>query len=148
MGHGGWVTTWGSKRAGVRLPATRARMNLTRPISQPLTSCGSLYASTNSSLTPSLLCQALDRPLTQKGRDLTSTLQPRPKHAIRPALPRCIAPDVLLQVWWRDFPGSMPTEGFYMPNFSACRATASYSVNWVRCSYTLGSDPLRDALHG
>ena len=59
----------------VCLPATRARMNLTRPISQPLTSCGSLYASTSSSLTPSLLCQALDSPFTQKGRDLTSTLQ-------------------------------------------------------------------------
>ena len=56
-------------------------MNLTRPISQPLTSCGSLYASTSSSLTPSLLCQALDSPFTQKGRDLTSTLQTKSQAA-------------------------------------------------------------------
>lgn len=49
-------------------------MNLTRPISQPRTSCGSLYASTSSLLTPPRLCQALDSPFTQKGRDLTNTL--------------------------------------------------------------------------
>ena len=56
------------------MPATRARMNLTSPISQPRTSWGSLYASTSSSLTASLLCQALDNPLTQNCLDLTRTL--------------------------------------------------------------------------
>ena len=71
----------------VCLPATRARMNLTRPISQPFTSCGSLYASTSSSLTPSLLCQALDSPFTQKGRDLTSTLQTKSEATTLASLP-------------------------------------------------------------
>ena len=71
-------------------------MNLTRPISQPRTSCGNLYASTSSLLTPSRLCQALDSPFTQKGRDLTSTLPFKSQTTVPALLAALLSITVLL----------------------------------------------------